>query len=69
MLDDLGLIAAVEWQAREISRRCDVEVEVQAQEFSSKLNEPLKVCIYRVVSGSVEQRRTSFGSPPCLGRY
>jgi len=48
MLDDLGLVAAIEWQAREISRRSDVEVEVQAEEISSDLREDLKTCIYRI---------------------
>lgn len=48
MLDDLGLVAAIEWQAREISRRSDVEVEVQAEDISSDLREDLKTCIYRI---------------------
>ena len=48
MLDDLGLVAAIEWQAREISRRSDVEVEVQAEEIAGDLREDLKTCIYRV---------------------
>ena len=30
MLDDLGLIAALEWQGREVSRRSEMEVEVQS---------------------------------------
>jgi len=48
MLDDLGLVAAIEWQAREISRRSDVEVEVQAENIPADLREDLKMCIYRV---------------------
>lgn len=48
MLDDLGLVAAMEWQAREISRRSNVEVEVQAEELTHDLPEALKICIYRV---------------------
>ena len=48
MLDDLGLVAAIEWQAREVSRRSDVEVEVQAEDISSDLREDLKTCIYRI---------------------
>jgi signal transduction histidine kinase len=48
MLDDLGLVAAIEWQAREISRRSDVEVEVEAGEISSNLKEDIKLCIYRL---------------------
>jgi signal transduction histidine kinase len=48
MLDDLGLVAAIEWQAREISRRSDVEVEVQAEGIPADLKEDLKICVYRV---------------------
>jgi signal transduction histidine kinase len=48
MLDDLGLVAAIEWQAREISRRSDVEVEVQAEDIASDPREELKTCIYRI---------------------
>ncbi len=49
MLDDLGLIAAIEWQAREVSRRTPVEVEVDAPEIQSDLGEEVKVCLYRLV--------------------
>ncbi len=48
MLDDLGLVAAVEWQAREISRRSAVEVEVQASDLNVELKEDVKICIYRI---------------------
>jgi signal transduction histidine kinase len=48
MLDDLGLVSAVEWQSREISRRSDVEVEVQAEDIPIDLGEAVKICIYRV---------------------
>lgn len=47
MLDDLGLVAAVEWQAREISRRSDVEVEVDAKDIPD-LPEAIKTCVYRL---------------------
>lgn len=51
MLDDLGLIAAIEWQAREISRRSTMEVEVETPagvSVSDSLAEDYKICIYRV---------------------
>jgi signal transduction histidine kinase len=51
MLDDLGLIAAIEWQGREISRRSEMEVEVEAPPgagVSDDLAEEYKICIYRV---------------------
>ena len=48
MLDDLGLIAAIEWQGREVSRRTDMEVEVDSSGVSDDLREEYKICIYRV---------------------
>jgi signal transduction histidine kinase len=49
MLDDLGLIAALEWQGREVSRRSEMEVEVQSTDISEKIPEDYKICIYRLV--------------------
>jgi signal transduction histidine kinase len=48
MLDDLGLLAAIEWQGREVSRRTEMEVEVESSGVSEKLAEEYKICIYRV---------------------
>jgi signal transduction histidine kinase len=49
MLDDLGLIPALDWQAREISRRGDMEVEVHSEAVSEQLPDEIKTCVYRVV--------------------
>jgi len=49
MLDDLGLVPALEWQAREVSRRTEMEVDVHAQNVSEKLPDEYKICIYRIV--------------------
>lgn len=49
MLDDLGLVPALEWQAREISRRGDMEVDVQSEHVSEALPDEIKVCVYRLV--------------------
>ena len=49
MLDDLGLVAAVEWYAREMSRRGEVEVEVRSESVTEDLADELKVCVYRIV--------------------
>jgi signal transduction histidine kinase len=53
MLDDLGLVAAVEWYAREVSRSSETQVEVRAANVSETLPDPLMVCIYRVVQEAV----------------
>ena len=49
MLDDLGLIAALEWQAREVSKRTGMAVKVSADRVSEELPEDHKTCIYRIV--------------------
>lgn len=49
MLDDLGLVAALEWQGREVSRRTGIIVDVVADDFADNLADEQKTCIYRVV--------------------
>jgi signal transduction histidine kinase len=49
MLDDLGLVPALEWQAREVSKRGGVWVQVDAGPVPDDLPEEHKTCIYRVV--------------------
>jgi signal transduction histidine kinase len=48
MLDDLGLIPALEWQAREVARRTGIKVEVTAEQVSDSLPDAIRTCIYRV---------------------
>jgi signal transduction histidine kinase len=49
MLDDLGLVPALQWQARETSRTKNISVEVQADCVSDELPDEHKTCIYRIV--------------------
>ncbi len=49
MLDDLGLIPALEWQARELSRSTSIRVNVAAEPVPDTLPEQHKTCIYRIV--------------------
>ena len=49
MLDDLGLIPALEWQAREVFRRTGLSVSVVENNVSESLNDEYKTCIYRIV--------------------
>jgi signal transduction histidine kinase len=49
MLDDFGLVPALHWQAREVSRRTGMRVHVAAENVSDELPEEHKTCIYRVV--------------------
>jgi signal transduction histidine kinase len=49
MLDDLGLGPALEWQARDFSRRHGVPVSVQIEGTLAALPDQHRTCIYRVV--------------------
>jgi len=49
MLDDFGLVPALEWQAREVSKRTGLRVHVTAEEAAGELPDQLRTCIYRVV--------------------
>jgi signal transduction histidine kinase len=49
MLDDLGLIPALKWQARESSKSTSMDVTVAAELDSDELPDEYKTCIYRVV--------------------
>jgi signal transduction histidine kinase len=48
MLDDLGLVAALEWQAREVGNRTGLDVEVRAEDSAGEVPDAQRTCIYRV---------------------
>jgi signal transduction histidine kinase len=49
MLDDLGLVPALEWQAREVSKRTGMLVDTVEENVSDSLPEEHKTCVYRFV--------------------
>ena len=49
MLDDLGLVPALEWQAREVTKRSGMLVDLVEESVSDSLPEDYKTCVYRVV--------------------
>ncbi len=49
MLDDLGLAPAVQWQAKEFTRRTDVPVDVTIGGEVDDVSDDLRTCIYRVM--------------------
>jgi signal transduction histidine kinase len=49
MLDDLGLQPALEWLARDFTRRSNVPVELAVAGRLDHLSDPHRTCIYRVV--------------------
>jgi signal transduction histidine kinase len=53
MLDDLGLVPALEWQAREFSRRSGTPVELKTDGSLEGIPEEIRTCIYRIVQESL----------------
>jgi signal transduction histidine kinase len=49
MLDDLGLVPALRWQAREVSKRTSMDVSVVTDLDSDDLPDEYKTCVYRIV--------------------
>lgn len=49
MLDDLGLGAALRWQAKQFSQRMGVPISVEIEGDLEKLPEAYRLCVYRVV--------------------
>ena len=49
MLDDLGLVPALQWQAREMERTKNLSVQVYADSVPEDVSDEQKTCIYRVV--------------------
>ncbi len=49
MLDDLGLIPALRWQARETTRRTGMKVKINADEIGEEIPDEYRTCIYRIV--------------------
>jgi signal transduction histidine kinase len=49
MLDDLGLIPALHWHARETSRRTGVRVQVDTEDEDIELSDEVRTAVYRVV--------------------
>lgn len=49
MLDDFGLLPALNWHAREMSKRTGLNVRISADPASDDLPDEHKTCIYRLV--------------------
>jgi signal transduction histidine kinase len=54
MLDDLGLIPALEWQAREVSRRTGIDVRVSSEALSDALPDTVRTCVYRLMQEALQ---------------
>jgi signal transduction histidine kinase len=49
MLDDFGLVPALNWQAKETAKRTGLRIQVFAADLPRDLPEEHKTCIYRIV--------------------
>lgn len=49
MLDDFGLVPALNWHAREMTKRTGLNVRVTADEASGDLPDEHRTCVYRLV--------------------
>jgi signal transduction histidine kinase len=54
MLDDLGLIPALHWQARETNRRHGIQVDLLADDADLELPEPARTAVYRIVQEALQ---------------
>jgi signal transduction histidine kinase len=62
MLDDLGLIPALHWQAREVNRRTGMLVSVRSDEDDLQLEEELRTTVYRVVQEALQNAARHSGA-------
>jgi len=53
MLDDLGLVPALKWYAREVTRTGTMSVDVMADAFVDDLPDPHRTCVFRIVQEAV----------------
>jgi len=49
VLDDLGLVAALEWQVREFKRRSGIQVNLNLEGNLSEMPDGHRTCLYRIV--------------------
>ena len=62
MLDDLGLIPALEWQAREVSRRTGIKISVTTENVPDSLPDDVRTCVYRVVQEALHNMSRHSGA-------
>jgi signal transduction histidine kinase len=62
MLDDLGLVPALHWLAREFSRTTPLHVEVVAAGLNRSVPDDHKTCIYRVVQETLRNASRHAGA-------
>lgn len=66
MLDDLGLIPALKWLAREVSRTGSMEVEVISESFADDVPDAHRTCVFRVVQEALRNASRHSGAAHAL---
>ena len=62
MLDDFGLVPALNWHARETSKRTGLHITVNAGGLSAELPDEHKTCIYRLVQEALNNAARHSGA-------
>lgn len=62
MLDDLGLVPALEWQAREVSKRTGMIVDTVEENVSDNLPDEYRTCVYRIVQEALNNSSKHSGA-------
>ncbi len=62
MLDDFGLVPALNWLAREMTKRSGIKVLVSADEGANELADEHTTCIYRVVQEALSNSARHAGA-------
>ena len=62
MLDDFGLVPALNWHAREMSKRTGLDVRISADPASGDLPDEHKTCIYRLVQEALNNAARHAGA-------
>src|SRR5205807_5145452 len=62
MLDDFGLVPALNWHAREVNKRTGLVVRVNAADDCDELPDEHKTCIYRLVQEALHNAARHAGA-------
>ena len=62
MLDDFGLVPALNWQAREVGKRTGLDVRLNAGDDCDDLPDEHKTCIYRMVQEALNNAARHSGA-------
>ena len=65
VLDELGLVAALEALVRDFSRRTDVATDFSHERVEQRMGTPLEVCAYRIVQEALTNVARHSGATHC----